>query len=127
MKLSEFETSVLDLMWTKGEASAPQIHESIKKRKNVAYSTVKTIIDRLEQKRAIERSSKQGRTIFYRPVLQQEAYSKPLITDFLRRVLGGKTRPMINHLFSEEALDSDDIEHIELLLEKRKRELKGQL
>ena len=50
MKLSDFELEVMQLLWRQGECSAPELHQLIEKNKTVTYSTVKTIIDRLEKK-----------------------------------------------------------------------------
>ena len=49
MSLSDFEFEVMQLFWEMKEATAPQIHKIIEQRRDVKYSTVKTIIDRLER------------------------------------------------------------------------------
>ena len=48
MRLSEFELEVMAHFWRDGELSAPALFERIGAEKGVAYSTVKTIVDRLE-------------------------------------------------------------------------------
>ncbi len=122
MKLSEFETEVLEIFWQVKQASAPEMHELVCRKKEVSYSTVKTIVDRLEKKGAIGRLEKQGRTIIYHPVLQKDSFSKPLIKDFIKRVLGGSAKPLLNQLFNDDALDDDDIKYLENLIEKRKKQ-----
>src|SRR4029077_10981099 len=60
MRLSEFELEVMAHFWRDGELSAPALFERIGAEKGVAYSTVKTIVDRLEKKGAIERAEGQA-------------------------------------------------------------------
>lgn len=124
MSLSDFELEVMQLFWELKEASAPQIHKLIVKRRDVKYSTVKTIIDRLEKKQSLARSQTQGRTIFYAPVKEQQKVRKPLIKDFINRVFLGKSRPLAAHILSEEELSLDDIEYLEEVLKTRKQQLK---
>ncbi|MCO7227484.1 BlaI/MecI/CopY family transcriptional regulator [Pleionea sp. CnH1-48] len=123
IKLSDFEMEVMQLLWQHQEASAPELHKQIASERKVTYSTVKTIIDRLEEKGAIARSRQQGRTIFYQPVLAQTKFSKPLVKRFLQRVFGGQSRPLFSHLLEDETLDKDDIAYLESLIQKKKQQL----
>ncbi|PWK45352.1 BlaI/MecI/CopY family transcriptional regulator [Pleionea mediterranea] len=123
MRLSEFELEVMQLFWVCAQLSAPEAHQEIIKNKDVTYSTVKTIIDRLEKKGAIKRTSQKGRTIFYGAAIQSDDIKQPLISSFIKKVFGGETRPLFNHLVNEEKLSRDDIAYLEELLEKKKKEL----
>ena len=58
MNLSDFELEVMQLFWKCGEATAPQVHKIIEQKRDVKYSTIKTIIDRLEKKKALEQFGK---------------------------------------------------------------------
>jgi BlaI family penicillinase repressor len=71
MRLSEFELDVMAHFWTDGELSAPELFERIGSERGVAHSTVKTIVDRLEEKGAIERVANRGRTIVYAPAVNR--------------------------------------------------------
>lgn len=122
--LSNFELEVMQLVWETGEITAPDVHKAIEATREVKYSTVKTIIDRLEKKQAIKRSRNEGRTIFYVAVLEKQSTRAPLIKDFINRVFLGKSRPLAAHILEQESLDLEDIEYLEALLKARKKELK---
>ncbi|MET1254850.1 BlaI/MecI/CopY family transcriptional regulator [Aliikangiella maris] len=92
------------------------MHEKIMEKRDVTYSTVKTIIDRLEKKQAIQRVDQSGRTIFYGALIQPARTKKFLIQSFIQRVFGGQNRPLFNHLLNEEALSIDDIKYLEKLI-----------
>ena len=106
-----------------GEASTPQLHEAIRQDRDVGYSTVRTIVDRLERKNAIKRSELTGRAITFRPTLVQSKVSRSLVQSFVDRVFVGEPRPLFSHLLEYESLDVDDIDYLEVLLAKKKREL----
>ena len=124
MELSDFELEVMQLFWANSEASAPQIHQIIEQSRSVSYSTVKTIIDRLEKKEALTRSKQEGRTIYYSPLVQKNQLRKPMVKDFIKRVFLGESKPLAAHILQEEELSLDDISYLESLLEQRKKELK---
>ncbi|MCJ8318614.1 MAG: BlaI/MecI/CopY family transcriptional regulator [Colwellia sp.] len=124
MSLSDFELEVMQLFWAVDEATAPQIHKIIEHRRDAKYSTVKTIIDRLEKKQSLKRSRSQGRTIFYSAITEKQSVRTPLIKDFIDRVFLGKIRPLAAHILEQEELNLDDIEYLESVLKERKKELK---
>mgnify|MGYP000040812148 FL=1 len=113
----------MQLFWELEKASAPQIHKLIEQKRSVKYSTVKTIIDRLESKNSIERSGNQGRTIFYVPINEKKTIKIPLIRNFIDKVLLGNSRPLAAHILEQEKLDLEDIEYLENILKKRKKDL----
>lgn len=124
MSLSDFELEVMHLFWEMNEATAPMIHKIIMKKREVKYSTVKTIIDRLEKKQSLKRTRCDGRTIYYSPLTEKQSVRTPLIKDFINRVFLGKSRPLAAHILEQEELNIDDIEYLESILKERKRELK---
>lgn len=123
MSLSDFELEVMQLLWEMNEATAPQIHKIIEKRRGAKYSTVKTIIDRLEKKESIKRCRIQGRTIYYSPINEKASVRVPLIKDFINRVFLGKSRPLAAHILEQEELNLEDIEYLESVLKERKKDL----
>lgn len=124
MELSDFELEVMQLFWQQPNSAAPAIHKMIEKSRPVSYSTVKTIIDRLEKKGAIKRSEQQGRTIFYTPLVEKSKLRPPMIKSFIQRVFLGKSKPLVAHIIQEEELSLDDISYLESLLKQKKDELK---
>ena len=120
IQLSEFELDVMNILWQAEKASAPEVHQAIKLDKDVSYSTVKTIIDRLEQKQAINRAEQQGRTIYYAPAIARDAVAKPLLKGFLKRMFAGDPQKMVAQLLANEQLSNSDIEQLENILAAQK-------
>ncbi|WP_154223581.1 BlaI/MecI/CopY family transcriptional regulator [Marinicella rhabdoformis] len=125
MKLSEFELTVMQLLWQTKQASAPELHQQVIAQKDVTYSTVKTIIDRLEKKGAITRSEKIGKTIFYKTVVSPKDIQKPMFKSMLNHLFGGNKKQLMNHLFDSQELDQNDIDYLEQLIQKNKKSNKN--
>ncbi|MEP1740561.1 MAG: BlaI/MecI/CopY family transcriptional regulator [Kangiellaceae bacterium] len=123
MKLSDFELAVMQVFWLSGETSAPQIHQKIEMERNASYATVKTMINRLEEKGAIERSRLDGRTIYYSPLVSADEIKKPLFKSFIKSVFGNERRTLFNHVIKEQSITKEDIEYLEAILAEKKQEL----
>jgi BlaI family penicillinase repressor len=124
MRLSEFELDVMAHFWRDGDLSAPALFERMGDERGITYSTVKTIIDRLEHKGAIKRVANRGRTIFYTPAIKQERIRKPLVKSFLRRLFGNDLRPLFVQLLRDEKLSDADLEYLQQLVEDTRRSKK---
>jgi BlaI family penicillinase repressor len=120
MKLSDFELDVMQRFWDEGACSAPAIHKWIAEDKKVAYTTVKTIIDRLEDKGAIQRERVEGRSIVYSANIEKEDISKKLLPDFVRRFFHGNASHLVTHLIKNDKLSKEDILYLEQFLADRK-------
>ena len=123
MNLSKFEHEVMTIVWNTGKCSAPQVHEMVSAKRKSSYSTVKTIIDRLEAKGAIERVDTQGRTIFFRAAVDPESVQPRLIDQMLNILFAGDRRPLLNQIVQSERLSRDDLEYLEAIVKARKKDL----
>lgn len=121
MKLSEFELDVMQRFWSANECSAPEVHEALRSVRKVAYTTVKTVIDRLERKGALARVRQDGRTIFYSSIVSADAVQQPMLKRFVAHVFAGDRRPMMNYLLRDEVLSNEEIRYLEDLLAAQRR------
>ena len=125
MNLSNFELEVMRLIWRDKEVIVPDLHRELAEERDITYSTVKTIVDRLEEKGAITRLRTYGRTILYGPAIAEKSLAKPLVNDLLRRLFGGEARPFISHLLKDENLSLDDLSYLEEVIAKKRQGLKA--
>ncbi len=114
----------MQIFWQQGASSSPEVFKQIESVKRVTYSTVKTIIDRLEEKGAVKRERIEGRTIFYVPAVEQSAITKSVFPGFLRRFFNGSPTDLIAHMLKDESLSKDDIEYLESFLKEQKDKFK---
>lgn len=126
MKLSDFELQVMQVFWQRGELTAPEVHQIITEEHQVAYTTVKTIIDRLEKKTALERARTYGRTIVYKAIVAKDQLSRPMVKDFIQKLFSGNVRPMFNHLIKEESLSIDDVDYLQKVLAEKRKDLQDE-
>lgn len=111
VQLSKFEIEVMDVLWRIGEASVREVHEALADHKNAAYTTVQTILQRLEQKGAVRRTRKVGNALMFEPVVTRRSIHRRLIDELLDLV--GGSQPLVAHLVETGKLSLDDLHEIE--------------
>ena len=101
----------LKLLWNRGEASARELHGDLDKKPS--YSTIRKIIERLEEKGAVERARRDGKAWVYRPCVSRSRMIRREIHRFLDAVFDGAAAPLVSHLADMDALGLDDLRALE--------------
>lgn len=108
-KLSRLELKIMEALWQLGPASVREIQESLPEKNRPAYTTVQTILYRLEAKEAVRRTRKIGNAHIFEAVFSKKAVHGSVIDDLLS-VFGGRTQPLVSHLIESGQLSLDDID-----------------
>jgi predicted transcriptional regulator len=116
-KLSRLELQIMDALWTKGPQTIRDIQESFPAAKRPAYTTVQTMVYRLEGKKAVARTKKISNAHIFEAVLSQGAARTKLLDDVLR-LFGGRMQPMMAHLIEAGKLTLEDVEEAEKTLRR---------
>jgi len=106
------EMEIMQVLWKKKAASIREIQESLPAHRRVEYTTVQTIVYRLEKKKAVERTRKIGNAHIFEPTLNKRSAMGSLIDDFLR-IFGGSTEPIMTHFVESGKLSLEDIKSLE--------------
>src|SRR5580658_5955397 len=107
-KLSKLELIIMEALWSKGPCSIREVHETFPERKRPTYSTVQTMVYRLEAKKALRRVKKISNAFIFEAAVSREAAERKLIDDLLS-LFGGRTRPIIAHLIEPGSFTREDI------------------
>ena len=114
-KVTRFELELLEALWRLGSASVREIQESLPEKNRPAYTTVQTIIYRLEEKKAVRRVKKIGNAHVFEPLITQKAVYKRYVDDLLD-VFGGSAAPLMSHLVESGKLSLEDVREAEKML-----------
>jgi len=108
-KLSRLELKIMEALWQLGSASVREVQESFPEADRPAYTTVQTILYRLEAKEAVKRTKKIGNAHIFEAVFSRKAVHRRVIDDLLS-VFGGRAQPLVSHLIESGQLTLDDID-----------------
>jgi BlaI family penicillinase repressor len=110
-KLTKFDLQILEALWSQGKASIREIQEAFPEPRP-AYSTVQTIVYRLETKGALRRVRKIGNADIFEPLVPREVTRHKIIDEILS-FFGGKAQPMMAQLADARKLTLDDVRDLE--------------
>ena len=119
IKLSPLELKAMEALWDLGRASIREILEQISVRKTLAYTTVQTLVFRLEAKGAVRKQRKIGNAYVFVPAITRSQAYRRLVNDFLE-LFGGSPRPVMSHLVDTGKLTLEDVRDLERMLKESK-------
>ena len=119
-KLSKLELRIMDTLWTHGQASIREIQETFPEKGRPAYTTIQTMVYRLEAKKAVRRVKKVGNFHVFEAAVSRDAAQSKLIDDLLA-LFGGRSQPVMAHLIESGKLTLADVKEAEKILRKQER------
>ena len=125
-KLSKLEHQIMDALWSRGAASVREVLEAFPEKGRPAYTTVQTMVYRLEEKGAIRRTKKIGNAHIFEAVISRASAQRRLIDELLA-FFGGSSQPVVAHLIESGNLTLDDVKEAEQLLIKLKSGKSGKV
>jgi BlaI family transcriptional regulator, penicillinase repressor len=111
-RLSRSEARILEQYWKLGTASVREVLESLPEDERVAYTTVQTLVYRLEEKGALRKVKKIGNAQLFEPTLNQSQYRGRLVGDLLE-LFNGSPRLLVSNLLENGALTLRDLKALQ--------------
>ena len=122
-RLTKLELQIMEALWNNGASSVREIQETFPDKDRPAYTTVQTMVYRLETKKAIRRIKKIGNAHIFEAVVSRSSAQRRLIDEFLG-LFGGRSQPVMAHLIETGRLTLDDVKEAEQLLKELERKEK---
>ena len=122
-RISDAEWEVMKILWEKSPLTANDIVEILSKRVSWQRETIRTLINRLVQKKAV-RFEKQGRQYHYYPAVVETECIKAQTRSFLRRFRADAIEPMLAALVEEEQLSAEQIARLKEILDGKEASAK---
>lgn len=111
-RLSKLELQVMHLFWDHGAQTVREAQERFPEKTRPAYTTVQTVVNRLEAKGALARARKLGNAHVFEPTVSRNAAQRRLVDEFLV-LFGGRMQPLMSHLVESGKLTLEDVQEAE--------------
>jgi len=116
-KLTKLELQVLEAFWRKGACSVREVQETFPEPGRPAYTTVQTVVYRLERKKALRIAKRISNANIFEAAISRNDAQRRLIDDLLA-LLGGRGKLVMAHLVEAGELTLDDVKEAEKALRK---------
>lgn len=117
-QLTEVELELMQIVWQLGEGTIRDVFEALPKGRDLAYTTVATMIKILEQKGAVK-CHKGERAILVKPRIQKAEYESASLKHLNTNVFNGDTTSMVSRLLDDGELSKDELLALRKLLDER--------
>ncbi len=118
MRLTRYELEIMEILWRIGESSVREIQEAIVDRARPAYTTVQTIVSRLEAKGAVKRTRQISNAFLFQPAItRKSAYRR--VFDELLGLFGGSAQRVVADLLESGKLTLEDLKALEETAKKK--------
>src|SRR5688572_18693315 len=118
-RLTDVELELMTIVWRLGEASVAEVIAALPRERELAYTSVSTILRILESKGVLE-ARREGRGHIYVPVLSRNAYEASAVQDVVTRVFEGAPVALVRQLVDNVDLSAEDLREIRKLLARIK-------
>lgn len=120
-QLGSLESDVIRVVWDISEATVQQVKDILEPNRQLAYTTVMTVMSRLAEKGLLNRR-KEGRAYVYTSGTSQEKVAGSLLKSLVDRLFDGATDKAIAHLLeNDEQVDEDELDRLERLIQAKRK------
>jgi len=123
MKLDELQLKIMKVLWAKGTASVGEIKKILEAERSFAITTISTVLQRLYKKGVVD-YHKEGRQYIYKAIITEKETQTSMTSNLLNQLFGGKSSVLVNHLLEADAIESEELEQLKLLIEKAQNKKK---
>lgn len=117
---TETELELISILWKIGEGSVADVIEKLPKERELAYTSVSTILRILEQKRVLK-TRKEGRGHVYIPLVSKAEYEERAVKHVVNHVFDGTPLSLARQLLNTSNLSKDDFVELKKLIKKAEK------
>jgi predicted transcriptional regulator len=116
--LTEQELEIMKVIWQCGEATVRDVVAALSEQRQIAYTTVMTMMNILEQKGHLKKRQV-DRAFVYKPARAQEQVIGSMVRDFVDRVFNGSAAPLLLHLVDDKKLTEKELNEIREIVRRK--------
>ena len=121
IQLSNLQLAVMRILWVQEEATVNQVHAALQSDRDLAPTTVATVLSRLEKKGLITHRT-EGRQYVYRPTVTNRDVRRSMVADLIDQLFQGEPAALVNHLLNHSEISQTDLEQVKTLIEAKEKE-----
>jgi len=119
--LGQLQRAVMEVVWRRGEASVHDVLRELGPRKKLAYTTVLTVMQKLEKAGWLKHRN-EGKSYIYTPTASRDEAGAGSVRGFLKRVFEGDAVAMFQHLIRESDLSDAELSELRAMIDERRKE-----
>ena len=121
-RLGDLQLRILQRLWARDEAAVSQVHEDLGGSQSFAYTTVATMLRKMEVRKLVTHRE-EGRSYIYRALVAAEEVSRSVADHLVNRLFEGSLTEVVSHLLMTREVSRSELNALEKLIAERKKKL----
>jgi BlaI family penicillinase repressor len=117
---TELELEILKILWREGPLSGRRVRDLLAQVRDLAYTSVMTIMKIMTQKGYVRRKRVEGNYVYY-PCVTEEVVSSGMLCDLVERVFDGSATAVMLNLLETAELGEDELKQIRRLINRKRK------
>ncbi len=120
-KPSDAELEILQILWEHQPATVKLVHEILKEKKEVGYTTVLKQMQRMYEDKKMLRRSKEGKTHLYEAVVQKSDIKHGMYSKLVEALFDGSPMDLVMHALGKSQSSEEELEALQKWLDAQKK------
>lgn len=120
--LGDLEADIMELVWQKDVTSVREVHEALEADRDIAYTTVMTVMSRLSDKGILQKE-REGKHYLYRPVISKEEFSRTMFTSVVSGFKADLGKQALSFFVESLTEDEDTLKELERLIREKRNQV----
>lgn len=121
VKPTESELEILNVLWSKGQATVREVHETLSEHKESGYTTTLKLMQIMFEKGLVKRDDS-SKTHIYEPNVSQDKTQKHLVNKMIDSLFGGSSSQLVMQALGSGKTTAEELEKIEQLINQLKKQ-----
>jgi len=121
-QLADLQLAIMQVLWSKGEASVGDVHAALFEQRKLAYTTIGTMLAKMEEKNYVTHRTVQRQNI-YKAAIKQEKVNQSMVNDLVKRLFHGDITEMVSQLLGSSSVSPEEIVSLKKMIRQREQEL----
>jgi len=118
-QMTPLELEIMQVLWDTGPANVQTVQRGLKR--ELAYTTVQTMLTVLHRKKKVKRTLK-DKAYIYTPAVTRTKFTGQAVREFVDRLFGGSAEGLVMSLLQEKHLTPEKLASLHELIEKEERD-----
>lgn len=116
-QLTRLELELMKVLWERGPSTVHQVQQALAVRRELAYTTIQTMLNLLHRKNKVRRITK-ARAFVYAPAVSRSAETKATMRDIIDRMFGGSAEELVMSLVKTDQLSVEELTRLRKSIEE---------
>jgi BlaI family transcriptional regulator, penicillinase repressor len=121
-QLTDLQLALLRVLWTREEATVTDMVEALRPERDLAPTTVATLLSRLEKRRVVSHTTR-ARQYVYRARVSESAVRASMVNGLTETLFGGDVAALMSHLLDARAVSPGDLDRVRDLIARAEASL----